>query len=307
MCWQAPAMGRWWVCPLVLCILLLQPGHAKRGKKSSKKKYQHGRPGTAASAAPDQADKARQAVQQGMQLVAAGEIADAEKIFSHVLKVDPTNYAALGNRALLLPRLNRAAEGVAALEHAGKVYPTDPSVWYNLGTLQVNLGGRDADAVASFGRAVEVAPKGNDVATHATNSLGAVLFQIGRMGEALEAFDTALAAGGAVDPASRQQTTLNRAAALTKLNRAGEAIPIYDQALKDAPDDLPTRMSRAAAWREVASAGEKPAAAELKAAEDFVTVLETMTERGIEEVQVEPGENGAKVGFSFTNFISHLK
>ena len=283
----------WWVGALVVaCLLLAEPGVAKRGKKAKKKKQ------AAQAIVPPMLSAAQKAAQeqrvsQGMQLAAAGRHADAEKAFSEVLSVDPTNYAALGNRALLLPQMQRVAEGVAALEHAARIYPADPNVPYNLGTLQASIG-RDADAVENFVRTTEVAPAGSDVKMHATNSAGASLFKLDRPAEALHYFDAALRSQmknpSAVDPKTRSQTVLNRGAALVKLGRSRESIEIFDQVLSVNPIDLATRLSRAQAWKEVGGVE-----AELQAAENYVSTLEIMAEKGIEEVQVEQGEGaGAK-------------
>jgi hypothetical protein len=174
-------MVGWWAYPLLALLLLLsEPALAKRRKKSKQGKRHHHGGATAPTLSAAQQQAQGQSVQQGMQLAAAGKAEAAEKVFAAVLGVDPTNYPALGNRALLLPLLNRAAEGVAALEHAARLFPSDPSVFYNLGaisspslpsqlgccaqpltmhcrmmlpgTLQVNLGDRGPDAVKSFGR-----------------------------------------------------------------------------------------------------------------------------------------------------------
>ena len=155
--------ARWatqlWIGVLVaICILFPHSSCAKRGKKGKSKKQRVQGP-TAPVLSAEQRAAQDQRVHQGMQLAATGRLADAEKAFGAALRVEPTNYAALGNRALLLPQMGRAAEGVAALEDATLLYPSDPSIPYNLGTLQASLG-QDTDAVSQFLSAHKLASTG---------------------------------------------------------------------------------------------------------------------------------------------------
>ena len=280
-------MPRWLIGVLAVCALLLQSTSAKRGKGKGKK--HHSQPAVPPVLSAEQRAAQGQRVQQGMQLAAKGRLHDAEKAFGAALAVEPTNYAALGNRALLLPQMGRAAEGVAALAHAALLYPSDPSIPYNLGTLQASLG-QDADAIPHFLHARELASTGNQVKIHATNSAGASLFKLDRAAEALHFFDEALLTqrrSPGVDANTLQQTTLNRAAALVKLGRSSESIETYSQAIEAAPRDVASRLSRAKAWKEIGGLEGG-----LQSATDYVATLELMAEQGIEEVQVEQGAGG---------------
>ena len=152
--WSGPL----WIGVLVaICMLFPQSSSAKRGKKGKSKKLRVQGPAPVLSA--EQRAAQDQRVQLGMQLAATGRLAEAEKAFGVALRVEPTNYAALGNRALLLPQMGRASEGVAALEAAALLYPSDPSIPYNLGTLQASLG-QDTDAVSQFLTAHKLASTG---------------------------------------------------------------------------------------------------------------------------------------------------
>ena len=107
---------------VLLLAAALPPSAAKKKGRAGRKKA-----GMRKGARPDAAQLS-QLVQQGMQLAAAGKTREAERQLATVLEHDPANYQALGNRANLLPELGRAAEGVAALETAARLYPTDPTV-----------------------------------------------------------------------------------------------------------------------------------------------------------------------------------
>lgn len=298
-------MPRWLLGVLAVCALLLQSSSAKRGKGKSKK--HRAQPAVPPALSAEQRAAQGQLVQQGMQLAAKGRLNEAEKAFGAALAVEPTNYAALGNRALLLPQMGRAAEGVAALEHAALLYPSDPSIPYNLGTLQASLG-QDADAVPHFLRARKVASTGDQVKTHATNSAGASLFKLDRAVEALHFFDEALLTqrrSPGADANALQQTTLNRAAALVKLGRFAESIETYSQAIEAAPRDVACRLSRANAWKEIGGLEGG-----LQSATDYVATLELMAEQGIEEVQVEQGAGGGtkeRVADIYDNAVYRLQ
>eukprot|EP01045_Picozoa_sp_COSAG04_P025265 COSAG04_NODE_3285_length_2973_cov_3.607168_2_plen_353_part_00 len=118
---------------VLLLVLLLPPSVAKKQGRAGRKKA-----GVRKGAKPDAAQLS-QLVQQGIQLAAAGKTREAERQLAAVLEHDPTNYQALGNRANLLPELGRAAEGVAALETATRLYGTH-SAYYNLGVSLVAAG-----------------------------------------------------------------------------------------------------------------------------------------------------------------------
>jgi tetratricopeptide (TPR) repeat protein len=322
---------------LVICTLYLQPTSAKRGKKGKSKKHRVQGPAAAPVLSAEQRAAQDQRVQQGVQLAATGRLADAEKAFGAALRVEPTNYAALGNRALLLPQMGRAAEGVAALEHAALLYPSDSSIPYNLGTLQSSLG-QDTDAVSQFLSAHKLAStgarirrlsysiarahdmhdrllltelmivcacmgygfgsSGHEVKMHAANSAGASLFKLNRPAEALHFFDEAMVAQ------KRTATIDLKTMQQTTLNRAAALVKLgrSSESL-----ETYTRAIEAAPLDVVSRLSRANAWKEigglegdLQSATDFISALELMAEQGIEEVYTPRANN---VETSMTNVL----
>ena len=105
-------------------------------------------------------------------------------------------------QASALDRLNRHAEALSALQAADNLAPGNPRILYSLGN-QYQRTGQAEQAVDAYRQAVRKDKK----LLPAHFNLGAVLFELGRLDEALAAYEIALAPiddafrkGQAVDP-----------------------------------------------------------------------------------------------------------
>ena len=122
--------------------------------------------------------------------------------------------AALG--ALLLQR-ERYTEAVTVLEPASRALPTDAGIATNL-SVAYRRSGDGARAIAEARRAASLAPG----LASAWNALGLAALDLGRVAEALDAFDAGLRI------APRQPALLlHRAHALRRLGRNADALPLY--------------------------------------------------------------------------------
>jgi adenylate cyclase len=83
--------------------------------------------------------------------------AGAAKHFERALKLDPTEFSALGNAATLLKNLGRLDEALAIYEAVVRRDPVNVTTLFNLGIAQRYAGRYDA-AIASFRTALNLSP-----------------------------------------------------------------------------------------------------------------------------------------------------
>jgi hypothetical protein len=94
----------------------------------------------------------------GVVYVRRGELAVAERVFRHVLAVEPENTRALANLALALDRLGRAAEAAAVQQQLARVEGAAPFYYFHRGLAAMEAGDfRGARAL--FAREVARAPE----------------------------------------------------------------------------------------------------------------------------------------------------
>ncbi len=146
----------------------------------------------------------------------------------------------LARRGKISFQLGKHREAVqdftAALKAGGRTVPTE---WLMLRGLACLAIGKGEEALADL----KAAASGRDVA--ALNSLGLVLYKLGRMDEAMKAFDAALDVDQMVVPV--QPVRLNRAVILSDLGKYDEALKNIDLAeRKNVPEyRLPAAFLRA--------------------------------------------------------------
>lgn len=184
-----------------------------------------------------------------------GRLAQAADDYQRALALDPDCLAALYNRALLLLRLDRAAEALRAIDsllargpvpapvhltrgnalaalgrqeealtafaEAVRLNPREPLAHCNLGNTLLALG-RPEEALASLDRALALAP-GHALAHY---NRGTALFALGRFTDALASFESSIRS----DPRFAL-AWYNRGGALLELRRFAEAGQSFDQAL----------------------------------------------------------------------------
>ncbi len=159
-------------------------------------------------------------LKEGFALHQQGKLAEAESIYTQVLRQLPTSFDALHFLGVLTLQTGRALRGV---ELIGKAIAINA----NFAPAHINLGNgfqalqRLEEALASYDRAIALEP--NLVEAHILR--GNVLEDLERPEEALASYDTAIA----LKPAFAEAHIL-RGTALRKLRRLEEALASYDRA-----------------------------------------------------------------------------
>src|SRR6516162_9934171 len=215
------------------------------------------------------------AFSQALALHQAGRLAEAEKIYGQILKVQPNHFDSLhlvgviyaqrgnhvesvrqidlalkinpkaayahNNRGNALQKLNRLDDALASYDQAIALKPDYAEALYNRGNALQELNRLD-DALASYDKAIALKP---DYA-EAFNNRGLALQELKRLEEALASYDKALA----LKPDYAEAFT-NRGVALQELNRLEEALASYDRALAVKPDYAEAFNNRGNVLREL--------------------------------------------------------
>ncbi|MBS1985642.1 MAG: tetratricopeptide repeat protein [Bdellovibrionales bacterium] len=112
-----------------------------------------------------------------------GNISLAVEEYDRALKYHPDEFPALNNKGTLLLALGRAEEAEAMFRMADSVAPNSIGVWYNLGNALAQQQ-KNAEALTYFERVLNRDPNYFE----ARNSIGAVMFNSGRIDAAEEQF-----------------------------------------------------------------------------------------------------------------------
>lgn len=150
----------------------------------------------------------------------AGRLAEAERIYSQLLRQDPADVFALTASAAALRELGRPGEALARASAAVAVQPA-ADAYCHQGVALRDLG-RFAEALASFECAIALQPQ----SVEAYNYRGLTLQQLGRVREALASFEAALA----LRPQSAELHS-NRSNALRRVQRLPEALSSCERAI----------------------------------------------------------------------------
>jgi len=118
-----------------------------------------------------------------------GSLADAKRLYSSVLRIDPTNVAAHGNLAIIAAQQGDLAGAERLFRRGISLTPNYPSGYNNLGLVLAQQG-RLADAIAAHRQAVKLNP--NYAEAHF--ALGNALRQQGDLEEALQSYRSAIEA-----------------------------------------------------------------------------------------------------------------
>ena len=159
--------------------------------------------------------------QQALTLQRQGQLREAEKAYTRVVKAAPDYFDALNLLGTVKAQLGQAGEAYRLIHAALKINPRASDAWINLGLVQHALK-RDADALESFDKALALKPDDLDARHHRGNAL----ISLARTQEALTAFEQVLA----IDP-GHNEARVNRGATLAQLGRHDEAIADFDAAL----------------------------------------------------------------------------
>ncbi len=165
-------------------------------------------------------------------LVQAGSWRDDLTLFSRVLVANPASYAAENNLGRALATAGRADEAMACYQRALVLRPGDPIALSNIGETLLGRG-QVALADQHYARVLqERVPAGNNgpVFSKMRTNHAAALFQLGRVAEAMDELDRALA----LDP-KNPDAHHNRGAILLNTGRVREALPSLQRAVELAP------------------------------------------------------------------------
>jgi len=178
-----------------------------------------------------------QAMNEARARLHPGELRDAEKILTRVLKAAPDYYDALNMLGAVKAQLGRFGEAQRLLAAAVRINPGVPAAFANLGQVLHALK-RDQEALECFDKALALEPQ--DVAV--LNHRGNTLLGLGRPQEALAAFQQVLARAP-----HHIEAALNSGVAQAKLGHPDEAIAAFDRALALAPANPAAHYNRGVA------------------------------------------------------------
>jgi tetratricopeptide (TPR) repeat protein len=168
------------------------------------------------------------ALDEGVALQRQGKLAEAEKIYTRILKTLPDQFDALQLLAELKMQRGKPGEAFRLMAAAVKARPDSVDAHVHLGHVLRALK-RDADALASYDKALAFEPHNVD----ALGSRADVLLALYRPAEALGCLDRILAAAPAHAEARAQ-----RGVALARLGRQDEALAAFDAALRAGPNPI---------------------------------------------------------------------
>ena len=166
------------------------------------------------------------AFSQALALHQAGRLAEAEKIYGQILKVQPNHFDSLHLVGVIYAQRGNHVESVRQIDLALKINPKAAYAHNNRGLALQKLKRLD-DALASYDKAIALKP---DSAEAFTNR-GLALQELKRLDDALASYDKAIA----LKPDSAEAFN-NRGVALQELKRLEEALASYDRALAVKPD-----------------------------------------------------------------------
>ena len=155
-----------------------------------------------------------------------GKLQDAERLYSEVLKINPTNPAANNNLGTLLFSLRKLEESEKYCKKAIELKPDYAEAHKNLGIILQNLNRFD-EAEVSFKKAIELKP---DYA-EAHFNLGNTLKTLGRLDEAEKSYKKAIE----LKP-DYAEAHNNLGSLFSKLNRLNEAEVSFKKAIEIKPN-----------------------------------------------------------------------
>ena len=163
---------------------------------------------------------------QALALHQAGRLAEAEKIYGQILKVQPNHFDSLHLVGVIYAQQGNHVESVRQIDLALKINPKAAYAHHNRGLALQELKRLD-DALASYDKAIALKP---DYA-EAFNNRGLALQKLNRLDEALASYDKAIAY-----KSDYAEAFNNRGIILRDLQRLDEALASYDKAIALKPD-----------------------------------------------------------------------
>jgi protein O-GlcNAc transferase len=174
-------------------------------------------------------------LQRAMQTHGAGNLSQAEELYTKVLSADARQFDALHMLGVLCCQRRNFDRAIALFNRALEVSPQSVDALVNLGRAQSEAGNQD-NAETSYRRALAINPR----FVLALNNYSIVLRKSGRPEEAIALCDKALA----LQP-NQVLAINNRGNALFDAKRYDEALADYDRALALAPQLAQAWLGRA--------------------------------------------------------------
>ena len=165
-------------------------------------------------------------LENALRLHQAGQLMEAARLYSDIIRGNPSHFEALYRLALIHLQNGRAADAERLLAAAIRVQPQNPETHYVHGCTLQSLQ-RHENALKSFARALSLKPDYLEV----RNNRGVSLLALRRYEEALASFDKVLAVRPGI-----ALIESNRAAALSGLGRHAEALAASERAIAGSPD-----------------------------------------------------------------------
>ena len=163
----------------------------------------------------------------------AGVWHDSERLWGHVLAIDPKIPVAHSNLGLVLAQQGKLDEAIKHYQQALQIRPTYSDARVNLG-VALFIQGKLDEAIKRYRQALQIQP--NDAITH--SNLGVALVRQGKLDEAIKHHQQALQ----IQP-GKADAHYNLGLALGEVGSLKAAIASYRTALNIAPKDWPHRQS----------------------------------------------------------------
>jgi protein O-GlcNAc transferase len=154
-----------------------------------------------------------------------GDLANAEKGYRAILRIDSRDFDATYLLGLVLSQKGEFEKAEAQFRRAIKINPRVANAFHDHGNALLEID-RPADAVAQYNKAIALNPTLAD----AFNNRGNALIRLGRFDEAMTSFDQAIA----LNPA-HAMAYYNRGNALRRLRRHEEALASFHQSILQKP------------------------------------------------------------------------
>ena len=183
---------------------------------------------------------------QAIALHQGGNLAEAERLYSQVLVMEPASFAPRHMLGVIRFQQGQYPQAIELIAGALKLNPQVAEAWINLGHVQV-VAGRPDEAVASYRRALVLSPGESAV----LSALAGVLWQLGRQDDALECLGQLLT----LRPGD-MELRHRRADMLREMKRFDQALKDYDAVLAVHPDLAETLTNRGATLSEMGRSEE---------------------------------------------------
>ncbi|MBO0759454.1 MAG: tetratricopeptide repeat protein, partial [Bradyrhizobiaceae bacterium] len=167
-------------------------------------------------------------IEEGATLQRQGRLAEAEKIYTRILKIVPDQFETLQLLAELKMQRAKPGEALRLMTAAVAAQPDSADARIHLGHVLRALK-RDADALVSYERALAIQPRNIE----ALGNRGDILLTLRRPAEALACFDTVLG----MSP-HHTAARANRGVALAALNRREEALIDFETVVASTPNPM---------------------------------------------------------------------